>query len=428
MTGPQLDPLTIVLPAAGTATPGPPSGPRLAPPAASLGDALDAASQSAGRAAVDDRLTAAMRGAAEALGFHEAELWLLDDATVRLNRRVAWRSESIDTADTDATRDLAESAADVTVLAGSAVVIETASDARQLGIHRETGSAVCVPIATDLTIHGVLWFFGQARRVDDRVVELAEIVAGRMAVELEREALLAEQSSPAERLAERESTSLAAELPTHQLSHDELDVAGWIDTHAGVAFHDWAELEDGRVLALAGFVLDSPGIGSESSLVAAQTARVAARTLAEASADAAQLLALVNRTLWETTSSGEGVALAAAFVDPNGAGSLAAAGPTLSIRIRPDSAQSEAFEDTPLGWDLDAEFDAARFELLPNERLILAVGDPRITGPIDERALADVFRAASGDARTQSTAAASLKRLRSAGSDAVAAATAIRRR
>lgn len=422
MPGPQLDPLTIPMAPAGPATP------RLAPPAAPLGEAAPRSATDARRASLDGRLSAVLRGAARALGGNAAELWLLDDATRRLRRRVAWEATPNVSESGIEPRPLDEADADVAALAGGAVVLESAGDARAWGVHRQTESGVCVPVSSDLSIHGVLWLFGPERAYSDSEIEIAEIVATRLAVELERASLLAADADAGDALAHPEPTSLEAELPTHRLDLETLDVAGWVAPGAGVAFYDWRELEDGRVLAVVGFVLDSPGVGSEASLIAAQTARVASHTLAPTAADAGELLTRVGETLWRTTASGEGVALAVALVGADGRGSVAAAGPVVTLRVGPAKVTSAAHEDTPLGWDLDAEYAAMPVELAADERLLMVVGDPRVTSPSDERALADTFRAPTADGRREMNAAESLKRLRPIGLDSLAAAAIVSRR
>ena len=55
------------------------------------------------------------------------------------------------------------------------------------------GAAVCVPISTPTMILGTLWFYADdARDFDDHETNLAEIVAGRIATELERDMLIRE--------------------------------------------------------------------------------------------------------------------------------------------------------------------------------------------------------------------------------------------
>ena len=138
-------------------------------------------------ASLDLRLSAALRGAARGFGYDAAELWLLDEATRRLTRRVAWGAGVTDTAP----RQLEEADADLAALAGSAVVLATRAEARDWPLPRSSNAAACLPVSSDRMIHGVLWFYADSDRdMTDEQLEVLEVVAGRLAVELEREELL----------------------------------------------------------------------------------------------------------------------------------------------------------------------------------------------------------------------------------------------
>ena len=178
MLGPQIDPLTILMPAS------PLQGPLEVPAPVVADTATDAR-----RASLDSRMTAVLRGAAQGFGCTAAELWLLDNATKCLRRRVAWGQGADQKADA---RHLAETEADLAALSGGAVVLETPDEVQPWGLHRAASSAVCLPVSSDRTIHGVLWLFGEeARPFADTEVEVIEIIATRLAVEIERDALLA---------------------------------------------------------------------------------------------------------------------------------------------------------------------------------------------------------------------------------------------
>ena len=144
--------------------------------------------QDARRAKLELRMAAVLRGAAKAYGYDAAELWLLDDATRRLTRHTAW---GVVAEKTPPVRTLEEADADVAALAGGAVVLENREATRDWPLPHPATSAVCLPVASDLTIHGVVWFYGANERdLDDRELEMLEIVAGRLAMEIEREQLM----------------------------------------------------------------------------------------------------------------------------------------------------------------------------------------------------------------------------------------------
>ncbi|MGL4513708.1 MAG: GAF domain-containing protein [Lacipirellulaceae bacterium] len=383
--------------------------------------------EDARRATLDLRLGAVLRGAAKGLAFEAAELWLLDDATKRLRRRAAWQDGDRDVAGAPQ-RVLVDAEADLAALAGGAVVLEDRATTRRWRLHRSAGAAVGVPVSSDLTIHGVLWLLcDSAREFGDGEVELIEVVAGRLALELERDALLVD--APRERLAPKEPTSLVAELPTRSPAVEDLELAGWTSAACGVAMHDWLALEDGRVMALAAAVLDCPGVASESALLAAQATRVAARAHASQANDAGELLSLIGATLVGCNASGEGLSIAVALIDGRGQnGSYAAAGPAIVLRSRPGQTDSWVCEAAPLGWDNDAVYAPRLVKLAENERLILLAGDPGLMSPILERRLGDTLRALTSEGHVSLSARDSLRRLRMAGAEDLHAATAIRRR
>ena len=136
---------------------------------------------------------AVLRGAARGLcyergGFQAAELWLLDNASSQLNLAARWARPESRLADepNDRRRPLADAPADVAALAGGAVVLEAGEEARAWDFHSPAGAAIGVPVSSDSTIHGVLWLLSDAEMtIADEPVELAEVVAGRLALEVE---------------------------------------------------------------------------------------------------------------------------------------------------------------------------------------------------------------------------------------------------
>ncbi|MEO1497426.1 MAG: GAF domain-containing protein [Planctomycetota bacterium] len=435
----MLDPLTVPLNPSAIAGSDPlHRAPRLAPPAGSIAtdtasSAVDAAAESH-RASNDLRIQAVLRGAARGLGFAAAELWTLDTATSSLGRRAAW---DLAGADEPPRRSLAEAEADIAALSGGAVVIEQPEDAEPWALHRPMESAVGVPVASADTIHGVLWLVGiEPRRIADETVELAEIIAGRLALEIETEQprVAVEDTRVFER--ETEAVALLPELPNDTPQLGELQLAGRTFNHGAVALHDWEELPDGRLMALSASIVDSPGDPSESAVLAAQSARVAARTLAASAADAGELLTRVNESLFGSTQSAEGVAMAVALIDqPEDAadagepitGTLAAAGPAGALRVRAAETTAVLPDAAPLGWDEQAAYPARPFELQVRERLVLVAGDVRLASPLVERRLVDAYRSVTADGHRAMTAKACLERLDQTGCEEIDAAVTLRR-
>lgn len=137
-----------------------------------------------------ERLEAVLRGGAQSLDCQAAAMYLLDDDTAQLKLRAAWGLPAVRLAEEP--RALEGATADLEALVGHAVVLE---DERLFEFWRvpEPGyaAAVCVPISSPTTILGTLWFYSLSQRnFSNRDTNLAEIIAGRLASDLEREACL----------------------------------------------------------------------------------------------------------------------------------------------------------------------------------------------------------------------------------------------
>lgn len=134
------------------------------------------------------RLEAVLRGAAEGLDCDAAALYTLDAATTELAMRSMWGlapSRLIEDA-----RPLRGAIADLEAMCGRAVVLEDDTMNTYWRVPEPCAAAVCLPIATSSTVLGTLWFFCESpRQIGDKTTNLMEIVAGRLAVELELEEL-----------------------------------------------------------------------------------------------------------------------------------------------------------------------------------------------------------------------------------------------
>lgn len=420
------------------------------------------------RTAAIDRLTAianpVLRGAAKGLlcesgGFEAAELWLLDEATRELRLAGRWAKEGAMFAAEPRTarRLLADAPADVAALAGGAVVLEDHAEAAGWDLHvLEAGAAIGLPVSSDTTVHGVLWLVRAVPiAIRDEAVELAEIVAGRLALEvernLERNARTVAAPKPAAR-AKTEPTmpgssepadEVAISLPSVDLrfppaaSVQPVDAAAWTAPHvAGLASAACWEIADERLLALSVAAIDSPESTTASQRAAVEWLMDEARMIADRAGDAGLLLTLLNRRLLDSPLAGEGLAVAAAMIDApedadaglGGVGTYAVAGPTVALSVRAAATETHAGDLVPLGWsEPEAAYAPRPFELAIRQRLVLAAGDPRLTSPLAERRLGDTFRAATADAHREMTADGSLRRLATSGSEDVLAAVALRR-
>ena len=95
----------------------------------------------------------------------------------------------------DEARPLHDQLADLEAMLGHAVVLE---DPAMFGLWRvpeQCAACVCVPISTPTIPLGTLWIYSkEPRGFNDQETNIIEIVAGRIAADLERETMLREEA------------------------------------------------------------------------------------------------------------------------------------------------------------------------------------------------------------------------------------------
>ncbi len=136
-------------------------------------------------------LECVLSAGAEACECQAAALYMLDDATTSLKLRssVGLPVERL----LQPPRPLKGAIADLEALLGHAVALERASAFGPWRVPEEFAAALCVPVSSPTIPLGTLWFFSdRPRDFTDRQTNLAELVAGRLAAELERTMLLAQ--------------------------------------------------------------------------------------------------------------------------------------------------------------------------------------------------------------------------------------------
>jgi len=133
-----------------------------------------------------------LRGGAKAVHGDAAALYLLDHETSFLKLRSIWGlpEERL----TDPPRPLKTAFGDLEAMLGHAVVLkDDARLAERWNVPENFSSSLCVPVTSATTIHGTLWCFADSPEAfDGRAIPLLEIVAGRIALELEHQTLLRE--------------------------------------------------------------------------------------------------------------------------------------------------------------------------------------------------------------------------------------------
>jgi len=133
-----------------------------------------------------------LRSGAKAVQCDAAALYLLDRETSFLKLRSIWGlpEERL----TDPPRPLSTALGDLEAMLGHAVVLnEDASLAERWNVPENFSASICVPVTSQTTIHGTLWCFADSQlEFDGSAIHLLEIIAGRIALELEHKTLLSE--------------------------------------------------------------------------------------------------------------------------------------------------------------------------------------------------------------------------------------------
>lgn len=348
-------------------------------PSAAAGQAAGVARQEK----LDQRLTVVLRGLVSGFACDAADFYTLNAASNELALRSHYHAEEGEPG--AARRKLADARADVAAMSGSAIVLEDDVQVAGWPVPVWCGAAICLPVASDETIHGTLWLYSsQPRSFADAEIELAEVVAGRLAVELELNTWRAAGSgcndpapspqpatdeAPSTRPAASPTTTARIARPASNPLVDEWELAGWTtDGLAPQAFYDWQTLPDGRTLVVTGSI-DCADAMAEGWL---QAARIALRAHAGDATDAGELLTNANHTLWLASPGGEGLAVSVAMLDVDGThASVAMAGAAGFARWRASSCDWSSTSCPPLGWSERAVYSQSRVELMVRERLVL---------------------------------------------------------
>jgi serine phosphatase RsbU (regulator of sigma subunit) len=343
------------------------------------------------------RLDAVLRSAARAIGCDAAAVYLLDDATSRLEMRACWGLPADRLA--APTRPLQGAVADLEALLGHAVVLEDPELIRQWRMPEDFPAGACVPVSSPTTILGTLWVFSNEKRdFSDQQTNVMEIVAGRIAAELERETLLNERLAAAEfrsqlLVAERLQRS---QLPTIAPLLDGWDVAGWTDQAGALGgdFHDWFCLPDGLLAVAVGHAMDR---GIEAAL-AAGALKAALRAHGQYYREAQQTLKRLNLTLWTGSAGNQHATLFYGLVE-TATGRLlsASAGQPSAILLRCDGWQSLSRVSARLGESAESEYEQFGYELEPGEVLLLSSEGVRDAvdaqgRPLGESGVAELLR------------------------------------
>ena len=341
-----------------------------------------------GEAHLAARLESVLKAAAQAVDCQAAAAYLLDEDTRQLKLRTCWGLPK--TRFLESPRALRGAAADLEALVGHAVVVEDALLAQDWRMPEEFRSAVCVPISSPTTLLGTLWMFCQRPRAFGvEETNLMEIVAGRLAADLEREMLLQQtlQSRSLKRQLGYAALWQDGRLPRIKPLMPRWQLAGWTDQgdHVGGDFHDWFVLPDGSVAVAVG---DAQGKMIEAGLTAASL-HTALRSHANYRHAAHELIARVNETMWTASAGDQFASLFYGLIQPDsGELEYASAGHTYATVVGEQIRPLSGDEQFPLGTQPDVEYPTRTERIGPEEALVvLSEGIKRSVRPGKQRAL-----------------------------------------
>jgi len=167
-----------------------------------------------------------LQTACSQFGYESAAIMVLDEPTTMLVQRIGFGPHYSHSNGNG--RLLSESRADVEALSGGVVVLNKRSEVVSWQAPISSRAAVCIPIASLDNLHGTLWLAGETKReLTDSDTNLLEIIAGRIAAELEMAALAthAEAASLTPGSSESLATESFEEAESEQLVQPPFD--GW---------------------------------------------------------------------------------------------------------------------------------------------------------------------------------------------------------
>jgi hypothetical protein len=285
-------------------------------------------------------------------------------------------------------------------MSGSPVTLATSEQTTAWRAPEACGAAICVPISTSTLPLGTLWFFSlRERTFNARRIELARIVAGRVAAELEREVLLAETQRLSSLRNQLDEVARKSNSATHippQL--DRWSIAGWTrrSTGIGSAFHAWDAARDATIWCAVGECGGRPLVGSHrASALAASVRAVWPRTKSPAA-----LLTETNRLLWRRESGDAVATIAAARLTESGEVRLSCAGDPCVLLVTESGVRELVDIEPPLGLSGRLKPSERALQLPEGAALVLTTSGVR--DALDERGklfgakgIADALRGAN---------------------------------
>jgi len=299
---------------------------------------------------LSDRLATVLRGGAEAVGCQAAGLYVLDAATTELKLRASWGLPAKRL--TEPARPLRGALGDLEALLGHAVVlIDAAMNDYWKVPEQGFGSCVCVPVSSPTMPLGTLWAYcDKPREYSDAQTNILEVVAGRLAADLERHVLVGEalttrdQSRQVAAVARTQHDQLARRAP--MIEGWEIAANAYHAGQVGGTFFDWFARRDGGLSLVAG---DARTAGLEGTMIATAL-RSAARAMADHEHEPHRSLETAGNVLWSGSAGDAQAGAFHAIVEP-GAASLkfASAGPMRVLSIGESGCKVLEVPSEPLG-------------------------------------------------------------------------------
>ncbi len=339
-----------------------------------------------------ERLEAVLRGGAEAVGCQAAALYLLDPATTELKLRSSWGLPY--QRFTAPARPLRGAMADLEALLGHAVVLTDDELHGYWKVPEENfASCVCVPVSSATMPLGTLWIFSRnPRDFSDAETNIVEVVAGRLASDLERQVLAYEALATRDQTKQMRSAqqSQDAQLPSTVPMIEGWEIAA--NAHhcgpIGGTFYDWFSVNNDGLAIVAGDATQS-GVGGA---LISSALRAAARAQAPDCQTPHRLLEKANSILWTGSAGNDCAGLFQAILRAHGEYcEFAASGPVRVLRVGPNGSETVTELSPAVGLNEEMRFRDIRADVAHGEVLLvygttfLADQGPAVLAALDER-------------------------------------------
>ena len=275
-------------------------------------------------------------------------------------------------------RPLKGAKADLEALAGKVISIADCASQRSWKTPEHYASAICIGLSSGTTSLGTLWLFSdELRDFEQRDIQVLEIAAETVAMEIERFSMLGEVSQT------QASQFAMNELRSWQKERSQVvppTVDGWDVATADSAnsatevedFHDWRLNEKMElVLAVGGTMQNGP-----TAILANTALKAATQVEADQNYSPADMLSRLNQRQWASSTGADFASLCVVKCENQvGVISLSHAGHAGYVLIRNEQCEL-ARSQTELGFDPDTQFEDVKFEVHAGE-ILIALSDVR---------------------------------------------------